>query len=103
MREMSHNADGSFHPVPDLQFSASFLAGISVRSPRKMFTFISGKIFYGSKYPKTILFVLEKGSAGAIMCNIICVVWQFEVDVGDAARCWLFNSCVQSCWAFCTC
>ena len=35
--------------------SASFLAEISVRSPRKLFIFIK-KIFSGSKYPKNILF-----------------------------------------------
>ena len=42
--------------------SASFLAEVSVSSPRKLSIFLSKKIFSGSKYPKNILFNFEKGS-----------------------------------------
>ena len=45
--------------------SASFLAEISVKSPRKLFIFITKKnIFSGSKYPRSNLFNFEKGSTG---------------------------------------
>ena len=42
--------------------SASFLAEISVSSPRKLSIFITQKIFFGSKYPKNTLFKFENGS-----------------------------------------
>ena len=45
--------------------STSFLAEISIRSPRKLFIFIIQKKKIGSKYPKNNLFNLEKGSTGA--------------------------------------
>ena len=53
------------HQLLDVVGSASFLAELSVSSPRKLFIFvikISKKIFSGSKYPTNILFNFEKGS-----------------------------------------
>ena len=44
--------------------SASFLAELSVSSPRIYLFSLSKKIFSGSKYPKTILFNFEKRSTG---------------------------------------
>ena len=60
--------------------SASFLAELSVWSPRKLFIFIILKKKSGSKYPKIKLFNFEKGSTGGkqppcsfVLAAIACV------------------------------
>ena len=45
-----------------LSASGSFLAEISVSSPRKLVISLSKKIFCGSKYPRNNLFYFEKRS-----------------------------------------
>ena len=48
--------------------SASFLAGMSVRSPRKLCIFVIYEYFSGSKYPKNIIFNFENRSTDINMC-----------------------------------
>ena len=56
--------------------SASFLAELSVRSPRKSILFITKKIFSGSKYPKIILFCFEKGSTADVQARNRAAGWE---------------------------
>ena len=60
--EAAHRTAGKNTAWPVAVSSASFLAELSVRSPRKLFIFIILKKNCGSKYPKIKLFNFEKES-----------------------------------------
>ena len=49
---------------PRVSSSASFLAEISVRSPRKLIFLLPKQMFSGSKCPQNVLFIFENSSTG---------------------------------------
>ena len=66
--------------------SASFLAGISFRSPRKLLIFIILKNISGSKYPKKSLFDLENrstGPAGNVLNHLTANEWIINAGYFD--------------------